>query len=191
MAKAVFHRSQRVFVKPVGTYALVEKVIPHWAKGVDQPLRVTYDVGLGREFGASELISEDSMRGRSNDLHDAMSMETWRIVRQPNRWQPDDATTHHPYPGTYPVIVTDEHDWGGWRVPGAEYDRDPSVIEHQARMIMNAPDLVRLCKALVQMADQNIAEIPTDMQPLLKRAGLILRHVYGVMETPLNTAEIA
>ena len=42
MAKALFHKSQRVFVKPVGTWALIEKVVPHWVKDVDEPLRVTY-----------------------------------------------------------------------------------------------------------------------------------------------------
>ena len=30
MAKAQFHKNQRVFVKPVGTWALVEHVVPHW-----------------------------------------------------------------------------------------------------------------------------------------------------------------
>ncbi|GAB5458478.1 MAG: hypothetical protein Hens3KO_15080 [Henriciella sp.] len=189
MAKAMFHRSQRVYVKPVGTYALVEKVIPHWTNGVDQPLRVTYDVGLGREFGANELISEEAMRGRDSDASDALLIETWRILRQPNRWQSNDATSHHPYPGTYPVVVTDEYDWGGWRVPGAEYNRDPSVIEHQARMIVNAPDLVRLCKAMIQTAERDQSAVSADMKALLKRAGLILRHVYGVTDTPLKAAE--
>jgi hypothetical protein len=45
MAKAQFHKNQRVYVKPVGTWALIERVIPHWAKGLDEPLRVYYDVG--------------------------------------------------------------------------------------------------------------------------------------------------
>ena len=35
MAKAQFHKNQRVYVKPVGTWALVEHVVPHWAKGID------------------------------------------------------------------------------------------------------------------------------------------------------------
>ena len=30
MAKAKFHKSQRVFVKPVGTWAHVEAVVPQW-----------------------------------------------------------------------------------------------------------------------------------------------------------------
>ena len=55
MAKAQYHKNQRVYVKPVGTWALVERVIPHWAKGLDEPLRVFYDVGLGREFAATLL----------------------------------------------------------------------------------------------------------------------------------------
>ncbi len=59
MAKAQFHKNQRVYVRPVGTWALVEKVIPHWTKGLDEPLRVYYDVGLGREFAAEELQAEE------------------------------------------------------------------------------------------------------------------------------------
>lgn len=189
MAKALFHKSQRVYVKPVGTYALIEKVIPHWVKGVEEPLRVTYDTGLGREFTAGELVSEDTMRGRSTDaVHEDALLEQWRIQRQSNRWQGDGDTAHHPYPGTYPVVLTDDSDWGGWRVPGAEYNRDPARIEHQARMIVNSPDLVRICKSLLQTAQRNKADVPADMLPALKRANLILRHVYDVAEQPAQVA---
>ncbi len=59
MAKAHFHKNQRVYVKPVGTWALIERVVPHWTKGLDEPLRVHYDVGLGREFAAEELQAEE------------------------------------------------------------------------------------------------------------------------------------
>ena len=59
MAKASFHKNQRVYVKPVGTWALIEHVVPHWAKGIDEPIRIHYDVGLGREFAAEELLSEE------------------------------------------------------------------------------------------------------------------------------------
>ena len=59
MAKAQFHKNQRVYVKPVGTWALIEHVVPHWAKGIDEPIRIHYDVGLGREFAAEELMSEE------------------------------------------------------------------------------------------------------------------------------------
>lgn len=189
MAKALFHKSQRVYVKPVGTYALIEKVIPHWVKGVEEPLRVTYDTGLGREFTAGELVSEDTMRGRSTDaVHEDALLEQWRIQRQSNRWQGDSDTAHHPYPGTYPVVLTDDNDWGGWRVPGAEYNRDPARIEHQARMIVNSPDLVRICKSLLQTAQRNKADVPAEMLPALKRASLILRHVYDVAEQPAQVA---
>ena len=40
MAKAQFHKNQRVYVKTVGTWALIEKVMPQWAKGLDEPLRI-------------------------------------------------------------------------------------------------------------------------------------------------------
>jgi hypothetical protein len=58
MAKAAFHKGQKVFVKPVGTYAFVEQVLPHWVKGVEEPLKIHYDVGFGREFAAHELMAE-------------------------------------------------------------------------------------------------------------------------------------
>jgi len=190
MAKTLFHKAQRVYVKPVGTYSLVEKVIPYWVKGVDEPLRVTYDVGLGREFTAGELVSEDTMRGRNNDpANDDVLLEQWRIQRQHNRCHGEGESSHHPHPGTYPVILTDDNDWGGWRVPAAEYHRDPARIEHQARMIVNAPDLVRICKTLLQSLQLNKDAVPAEMLPVLKRASLILRHVYDVSEQPAQAAE--
>ena len=131
MAKAQFHKNQRVYVKPVGTWALIEHVVPHWAKGIDEPIRIHYDVGLGREFAAEELLSEEPVNDR------ASSSESWRVVRARNKWQPSEDCARHPVPGTYPVVVTGDADWGGWRVPGAEYDLDPSRIEEQARLIAN------------------------------------------------------
>ena len=38
MAKAKYHKSQRVFVKPVGTWAYVEAVVPKWIKGCEEPI---------------------------------------------------------------------------------------------------------------------------------------------------------
>ena len=55
MAKTVFQKNQRVWVESVGCWATIEKIVPIWAKGFDEPVRVTYDVGLGREFQAAEL----------------------------------------------------------------------------------------------------------------------------------------
>ncbi len=49
-------------------------------------------------------------------------------------------------PGTYPVVATDEGSNGGWRVGGSEYDRDPQRVEHQARMIVHTPDLMRIAR---------------------------------------------
>jgi hypothetical protein len=72
MAKAKYHKSQRVLVKPVGTWAHVEAVVPKWVKGCEEP---------------------------------------------------------------------SERDWGGWCVPGAEYDLDPYRIEHQAELIVRRPAL--------------------------------------------------
>ena len=134
MAKAQFHKNQRVYVKPVGTWALIERVLPHWTKGLDEPLRVFYDVGLGREFAAEELQSETPVAEARTD-----GSENWRILRARNKWQPAEDCARHPVPGTYPVVITGEAEWGGWRVPGAEYDLDPRKVEEQARLIASAP----------------------------------------------------
>ena len=59
MAKAVFQKHQRVFVRPVGTWAMVEQVKPQWVKDVEEPVKVFYDCGLGRDFSAAELAAYD------------------------------------------------------------------------------------------------------------------------------------
>jgi len=190
LAKTLFHKAQRVYVRPVGTYAVIERIIPHWVKGVEEPIRITYDVGFGREFTGGELISEETMRGRPNNIvNDDMLLEQWRIQRQTNRQHDETSTATHPYPGTYPVVYTDDLDWGGWRVPTAEYNRDPARIEHQARMIVNAPDLVRLCKTVLELVKANPDAFPADARPQLNQAQLILRHIYDVAEQPPIAAE--
>ena len=155
MVKAVFHKNQRVFVAPVGTWATVERVIPHWVKGIEEPLRVFYDCGLGREFDASELAPERP----TADVLDAAN-ESWAVFRRENRWQSAEDSAHHPAPGTHPVIVTAENARGGWRVPGAEYDLAPERYEAQARVMAAAPRLLRLAKTLVELSSEFEDEIP-------------------------------
>jgi hypothetical protein len=60
MAKARFHKSQRVFVRPVGTWAHVEAVVPQWVKGCEEPIKIAYDCGMGREFAQEELEEEST-----------------------------------------------------------------------------------------------------------------------------------
>ena len=172
MAKAQFHKNQRVYVKPVGTWALIEHVVPHWAKGIDEPIRIHYDVGLGREFAAEELLSEEPLPDRSSD-QDAH----WRVVRARNKWQPTEDCARHPVPGTYPVVITGDADWGGWRVPGAEYDLDPAKVEEQARLIASAPQLAGFANALVDWARKSGEEMPNELAELAHRAQDILSDV--------------
>jgi len=171
MAKAQLHKNQRVYVKPVGTWALIEHVVPHWAKGIDEPIRIHYDVGLGREFAAEELLSEEPVNDR------ASSSESWRVVRARNKWQPSEDCARHPVPGTYPVVVTGDADWGGWRVPGAEYDLDPSRIEEQARLIANAPLLASFAVSLVDWARKSGEDMPNELAELAHRAQDLLTEV--------------
>src|ERR1700743_3838401 len=155
MAKAQFHKNQRVYVKPVGTWALVERVIPHWAKGLDEPLRVYYDVGLRRESVAKQLQANAPTPADHDN-----SNENWRVVRARNKWQPAEDCARHPVPGTYPVVITGQEEWGGRRVPGAEYDLDPAKVEEQARLIASAPLLATFAASLVDWARKSGEDMP-------------------------------
>jgi|ERR1051326_3403997 hypothetical protein len=174
MAKAQFHKNQRVYVKPVGTWALIEHVVPHWAKGIDEPIRVHYDVGLGREFAAEELQAEAA-------LGDAPGADPagWRIVRARNKWQAADDCGGHPTPGTFPVVMTGATEWGGWRVPGAEYEQNPGKVEQEARLIASAPDLAAFASGLVDWARKSGEEMPQALADLAHRAQDVLAHVKG------------
>lgn len=183
MARAQFQKGQKVWVECVGAWAQVEKVQPVWAKGFDEPVRVTYDVGLGREFQAAELSlpSEDEA---------ASDVDGWRLLRARNKWQSAEDTPHHPYPGTYPVVVTDRADWGGWRVPGAEYDRDPARIEFQARLITAAPGLMKLAQRLIDAVAENPEDAPPESLALAREARDLLKSVTQKLHVPteLQTA---
>jgi len=174
MAKAQFHKNQRVYVKPVGTWALIERVVPHWTKGLDEPIRVHYDCSLGREFTAEEIQAEEPLSDRV-----VPTTETWRVTRARNKWQPTEDCSRHPVPGTYPVVITGDTDWGGWRVPGAEYDLDPTKIERQARMIALAPRLASFARGLVNWARKSGEEMPTSLTELAHDAQDILKSIEG------------
>ncbi|WP_019961442.1 hypothetical protein [Woodsholea maritima] len=167
MAKAVFHKHQRVFVKPVGTWAIIEQVKPHWVKDVEEPVRIHYDCGLGRDFRADDLSAEE--------VQDDFAGQ-WRLMRARNKWQTPEECAHHPVPGTYPIVVTDSQNWGGWRVPGAEYDRDPGRIEFQARLIANAPRLMGLLEAFARLGN-DMPDAPADLVSLARHAKDTLRHI--------------
>ncbi|WP_396595300.1 hypothetical protein [Brevundimonas sp. R86498] len=174
MARAQFQKGQKVWVECVGAWAQIEKVQPVWAKGFDEPVRVTYDVGLGREFQAAELLlpAQDDADG---------DLGGWRLLRARNKWQSADDVPHHPVPGTYPVVVTDKADWGGWRVPGAEYDRDPDRIEFQARLLVAAPRLLALAERLVDAVAENPDDAPPETLALGREARDILKSVKEVL----------
>jgi hypothetical protein len=170
VAKAIFQRNQKVWVESVGAWSVIERIVPIWAKGFDAPVKVTYDVGLGREFQAQELRPEDRPG-------DELAGGRWRLLRARNKWQEPADCPHHPYPGTYPVVVTDTADWGGWRVPGAEYDRNPHKIEYQARLIATAPQLLALAKELTALVADQPDEAPADLKALARRGMAIARYL--------------
>lgn len=181
MAKALFQRNQKVWVESVGAWSVVERIVPVWARGFEEPVRVTYDVGLGREFLAHELRAQDE----APEALDPGGSQ-WRLLRARNKWQTPDDCRHHPYPGTYPVVVTDTTDWGGWRVPGAEYDRDPMKIEIQARLVASAPRLLALAQALRAFVGEAPDDAPEEIRKLAEEAGRI---EHFLKDVPAPTAE--
>ena len=175
MAKTVYQRNQKVWVESVGAWATIEKIVPIWAKGFDEPVRVTYDVGLGREFLAHELKPEDKM-----DPQEGGALSNWRVLRARNKWQQESDCLHHPFPGTYPVVVTDPNDWGGWRTPGAEYDRDPRKIEFQAKLIAAAPRLHALAREVMTLVGDHPEDAPPALLALAQKAAAIERELHEV-----------
>ncbi|WP_292083423.1 MULTISPECIES: hypothetical protein [unclassified Brevundimonas] len=178
MARAQFQKGQKVWVESVGAWAQIEKVLPVWAKGFDEPVRITYEVGLGREFQAAELQlpAEDNVA--------LTALGDWRVLRARNKWQEPADCAHHPFPGSYPVVVTDKADWGGWRVPGAEYDRDPERIEFQSRLIAASPDLMNLARELVETVSEAPDDAPPESLRLARRARDVLRQITDVLAAP-------
>lgn len=171
MAKAKFHKSQRVYVKPVGTWAYVEAVVPKWVKGCDEPIKISYDCGMGREFAQEELAEEST----GLQLTGGNGLDgTWRVVRGHNRWKSAEQCGHHPYPGTHPTVVTSDRDWGGWRVPGAEYDLDPFRVERQALIIARAPALMKLLEEFVQHAEHEPENLSDDLVKLAQVARRVI-----------------
>ena len=183
MAKAVFQRNQKVWVESDGAWAVIEKIVPVWAKGFDEPVRVTYDVGLGRDFQAHELRAEED--GVSDLTSEGPG---WRLLRAKNKWQTPEDCAHHPFPGTYPVVVTDAQDWGGWRTPGAEYDRDPRKIEFQARLIASAPRLLALARSLTAMVAEEPDDAPPVVRHLAEEAAQIDRYLQEIPAGPEGAA---
>lgn len=177
MAKAVFQKNQRVWVESVGAWAIIEKIVPVWAKGFEEPVKVAYDVGLGRDFASHELRAEQE----ADDLAD--EGPRWRLLRARNKWQTPENSRHHPFPGSYPVVVTDANDWGGWRTPGAEYDRDPHKIEFQARLIASAPRLLAMARRLTAMIEETPGA-PPELQHLAEEGRKIDQYLTDIPAAP-------
>ena len=150
MAKAkVSNKSQRVFVKPVGTWAYVEAVVPKWVKGCEEPIKIAYDCGMGREFAQEEL-----KRDRRAPVTPQWHGGTWRICAakslEERRAMRPSPLSRHPSDGR-------DHRarLGRLARPGAEYDLDPYRIERQAEIIVRAPIFMKLLEEFVSMPSRS------------------------------------
>jgi ribosomal protein S19E (S16A) len=73
-------------------------------------------------------------------------------------------------------------------VTGSEYDLDPRRIEHQARMIVHTPELLRIARRLADIASAVPEDLPEDARQLASRCASILRHVYQSEEDAVAAA---
>ena len=71
--------------------------------------------------------------------------------------------------------MTGERGWGGWRVPGAEYDLDPYRIERQAQV--RAPLFMKLLEEFIQHAEQEPENMSDDMTKLAQITRSLLSEV--------------
>ena len=81
------------------------------------------------------------------------------------------------------MVVTDAQDWGGWRVPGSEYDRDPARFEKQARLISAAPQMARLAQRLKALVSEAPEDAPPAVMELAREAHRLLKYVSGGRQT--------
>ncbi|HVY03108.1 MAG TPA: hypothetical protein VG983_05585, partial [Caulobacterales bacterium] len=84
-----------------------------------------------------------------------------------------------------------EQDWGGWRVPSAEYDRDPERIEFQARILANALKMLRVTRDLSAYGAEAGGELPGRLNDMVAAADEILRHVYETDAAPESESRAA
>jgi hypothetical protein len=78
-------------------------------------------------------------------------------------WKSAEQCGHHPYPGTHPMIVTTENDWGR--------------IERQAQMIVRAPAYLKLLEQFLQHAEQEPENLSDDLTKLAQVARRILSEI--------------
>jgi hypothetical protein len=64
--------------------------------------------------------------------------------------------------------MTSETDWGGWRVPGAEYALSPVRIEKQARLIATAPRLATVVRKLAEWSAKSPKTVPESLTELVR-----------------------
>ena len=89
------------------------------------------------------------------------------------------------------MVVTTERDWGGWRVPGAEYDLDPYRVERQAEVIVRAPIFMKLLEEFVEHADQEPENLSDDLTKLAQIARRIISEVSAVTPSATISSDLA
>jgi len=142
----------------------------HWAKGIDEPLRVYYDVGLGREFAADELQAEQPL---AENGHAA--------TRIGASCAPGINGSRRKIAHAIPSRHLSDRYHGAGRVgrlarPGAEYDLDPLRIERQAASSPAYPAR-KLRAGTGPMGAQVRREMPVALADLAHQAQDILANV--------------
>ena len=75
------------------------------------------------------------------------------------------------------MVLTGDANWGGWRVPGAEYALSPARIERQARMMVWLPQLLTLLRKARDWGKGSSDKLPDSLLELLRQSNDILNYL--------------
>ena len=149
MAKAQFHQAPEGLGRGGRRLGHASSASsPIWAKGFDEPVRITYDVGLGREFRGEDLRADSHVRRRPSRGRRAASGASCARATSGRRRRTA-ATIRCPAPSRWSSPTPPTGAAGGCRGPSTT--ATPTSIEHQARLVVSAPKLMRLARELAAL----------------------------------------
>ena len=78
--------------------------------------------------------------------------------------------------------MTGEAEWGGWRVPGAEYALSPARIEKQARLLACSPRLAAIVKQLAEWGKSSPNDVPEALLEILRQGSEMIETLNSEMK---------
>ena len=151
--------------------AYVEAVVPTWVKGCEEPIKISYDCGMGREFAQEELEEEILLRSRSTPRMALAAPGASCAATIAGRAPSSAGTTRHASHGRDHRARLGRLARSGRRI------RSRSLcIERQAE-IVRAPIFMKLLEEFVEYADQEPENLSDDLTKLAQIARRIISEV--------------